>query len=169
MKAQQTNQRRNPQARKEYMSLYMKRRYLEKRDQIKTYQKIYYQKHAKEISEARRPYQRQFYLKGVAKQIAYILRSGGQCIDCENEEVLLLQYHHRDPLNKVFPLGDALKNKRNGRSLQEIDEEIAKCDLLCPNCHALRHRTLSPKELNETIQLAKKYFSETEGDNEDAL
>lgn len=43
----------------------------------------------------------------------------------------VLDWHHRNPANKLFGLG------RGGwtYSKQSILDEIAKCDLLCANCH----------------------------------
>lgn len=46
-----------------------------------------------------------------------------------------LQFHHRDPATKV-----AAVTRMIGKYVWEtILEEIAKCDLLCANCHAEAH------------------------------
>jgi hypothetical protein len=46
----------------------------------------------------------------------------------------MLDFHHRDPITKIFHLG-----RSNGWNWAEIELEIAKCDVLCKNCHALLH------------------------------
>lgn len=42
-----------------------------------------------------------------------------------------LEYHHRDPQTKLF----SISNRVNRGSRERLLEEIAKCDLLCRNCH----------------------------------
>lgn len=56
---------------------------------------------------------------------------GGGCERCGYDEcVAALQFHHRDPNTKEFTI--------SGRSwsLERLRPEVAKCDLLCANCHA---------------------------------
>lgn len=65
-----------------------------------------------------------------------ITLSGGACIDCGYTLCLTaLEFHHRDPETKEFTLGDF-----NG-SLRRLIVEAGKCDLVCANCHRLRHVT----------------------------
>jgi hypothetical protein len=47
-----------------------------------------------------------------------------------------LTFHHRDPSEKSFGLCDG---KAERRSWKELRAEIAKCDLLCANCHMIEH------------------------------
>ena len=59
---------------------------------------------------------------------------GGRCVDCGYSTCPeALQFHHRDPLTKDFGLGHF-----NG-SLARLIAEAAKCDLVCSNCHRIRH------------------------------
>ena len=59
---------------------------------------------------------------------------GGRCVDCGYSTcVEALQFHHRDPSTKDFRLGEF-----NG-SLARLLKEAEKCDLVCANCHQLRH------------------------------
>jgi hypothetical protein len=71
---------------------------------------------------------------------------GGQCQGCGySVSVAALEFHHRDPATKEFGVGNF------SGSLARLLAEAAKCDLLCANCHRLRHavadaaRTSSPK------------------------
>lgn len=47
-----------------------------------------------------------------------------------------LEFHHRNPAAKLFAVG---QHPRMARS--RVEAEIAKCDLLCANCHAEEHFT----------------------------
>lgn len=59
---------------------------------------------------------------------------GGRCVDCGYGACPeALQFHHRDPATKDFGLGHF-----NG-SLARLIAEAAKCDLVCANCHRIRH------------------------------
>lgn len=58
------------------------------------------------------------------------------CQDCGNADVRVLQFHHKDPAQKSFGIADAVSN---GRAWEKILAEIAKCEVLCANCHAIRH------------------------------
>ncbi len=56
------------------------------------------------------------------------------CIKCNDNRHYLLDFHHIQPENKKFNLGDATKY-----SIKKIEEEIKKCILLCRNCHSEFH------------------------------
>ena len=61
----------------------------------------------------------------------------GSCADCglpcEQWNVVMFAFDHLDPTQKSFAL-----SKARGHTYKEIDAEIAKCDLVCHNCHAFR-------------------------------
>lgn len=58
------------------------------------------------------------------------------CKSCGERRSVLLTYHHRDPKTKKYNVGSIVSG---GRSLDVIKREIAKCDVLCHNCHVLEH------------------------------
>lgn len=60
-------------------------------------------------------------------------RSG--CIKCGEVFPDCLDFHHRDPNNKKFNIG----NDASTVSLKKVIEEVAKCDLICANCHRKLH------------------------------
>lgn len=60
-------------------------------------------------------------------------RRGNACQDCGYVDDLV--WHHRDPSQKLFTIGFSII-----KSYAAVEAELAKCDLLCPNCHARRHR-----------------------------
>ena len=63
------------------------------------------------------------------------LHFGGKCSRCGYDKSLsALQFHHTDPSQKEFHLG----NKR-GITWDKQLEELSKCELVCANCHAEIH------------------------------
>ena len=54
------------------------------------------------------------------------------CADCGERDVLVLEFDHRR--DKLFEIGKGLHD----RSWQSILDEIAKCDVVCANCHRRR-------------------------------
>lgn len=64
---------------------------------------------------------------------------GGECSDCGFVHVVdinesVFDFHHRDRAEKDFTITAA-----RARILETIKDELDKCDLLCANCHRLRH------------------------------
>lgn len=59
---------------------------------------------------------------------------GGRCLDCDQAfPACVFDFHHRNPDSKDFMIGSGSKD------WTKIKAELDKCDLLCANCHRLRH------------------------------
>jgi hypothetical protein len=61
------------------------------------------------------------------------------CLHCERcgfSDYRALVFHHRDDQEKVWNIGDMIKN---GVSRQSIERELTKCSVLCANCHQILH------------------------------
>lgn len=59
--------------------------------------------------------------------------SSHPCVDCGERDIVLLQLDHlRDKTADVSALS------REGYSLDRIKQEIAKCEVVCANCHLRR-------------------------------
>lgn len=57
-----------------------------------------------------------------------------KCKICGEDRFPTLHFHHRNPKEKEGNVSDmALR----GHSIARIEKEIAKCDVLCANCHAI--------------------------------
>src|SRR5207247_9126089 len=55
------------------------------------------------------------------------------CVDCGETDIVVLQFDHlRDKSMNISTL------IRNGASWTRIEQEIAKCEVRCANCHRLR-------------------------------
>lgn len=58
------------------------------------------------------------------------------CQDCGVPyPVAVMHFHHRPGEMKV----DTMSNLVRGKGMRAIEDELAKCDVLCANCHTLRH------------------------------
>lgn len=61
----------------------------------------------------------------------------GPCIDCNNRfNPWQMDFDHRPGEEKEFSISDGLKSKD---CIAKLHAEVAKCDLVCANCH--RDRT----------------------------
>jgi len=58
------------------------------------------------------------------------------CERCGFSDHRALQFHHRDPNEKEFAVGDIA---RKGGSLKRLKRELEKCIVLCANCHCIEH------------------------------
>ena len=61
---------------------------------------------------------------------------GGKCEVCGEDCWLALDFHHIDPATKSFAICTAMSR---GWKRSRIEPELAKCILLCRNCHAILH------------------------------
>lgn len=68
------------------------------------------------------------------REIVWDYLKNHSCVDCGESDILVLQFDHRDPRTKRFNLSNASSRY----SLEEVMEEIAKCDVVCANCHCRR-------------------------------
>lgn len=63
------------------------------------------------------------------------LKSGRPCVDCGGVfHIEAMEWDHLPQFEKVASLSQLRKDKRKS----EILGEIAKCELVCANCHAVR-------------------------------
>lgn len=65
-----------------------------------------------------------------------ILKQGKPCVDCGGVfHPVAMDFDHRDPKGKV---GGIATLASRSWSLDRILDEVAKCDLVCANCHRVR-------------------------------
>ena len=84
---------------------------------------------------------RQMYVVSVRRKklSAWLLdlKSNLSCKNCGfNNHPEALDFHHRDPSKKSRTLANSLGV---GWGKKRILEEIDKCDVLCANCHRIKH------------------------------
>ncbi len=66
--------------------------------------------------------------------IAY--KRGLSCVRCGFSHPAALDFHHRDPATKTLAVARLVLLER---PRTEIEAEIAKCDVMCANCHRIEH------------------------------
>lgn len=99
--------------------------------------------------ERRRQHDRNFYQRHRTERLAVqyerkqaiwdfyqSLKQGASCELCGENHPAVLQFHHRDPKSKALSVSEAA---HRGWSLDKIRKEVAKCEVLCANCHAKLH------------------------------
>jgi hypothetical protein len=93
---------------------------------------------------------------GLAGRIDSAL-SAGQCVDCKENDPAKLEFDHVRG-KKAFAISHALTKMV---TLDELELELAKCDIRCRNCHLKRHhpdghRYLDPKYLDYMVDRATR-------------
>lgn len=77
----------------------------------------------------------------VQTKIKAIHYKGSKCCDCglsyPEMPYVIFDFHHLNPSEKDVDWGKLRK-----RSWDKITFELDKCDLLCSNCHRIRHHNL---------------------------
>jgi hypothetical protein len=70
----------------------------------------------------------------VRERTAYLIEyfKTHPCVDCGENDPVVLEFDHL--ADKLFDIGKALRD----RSWQSILDEIAKCEVVCANCHRRR-------------------------------
>lgn len=58
------------------------------------------------------------------------------CEECGEDRYQVLEFHHINPAEKLFTIGNYSKA---GFTYDELLEEISKCKVLCANCHRMLH------------------------------
>lgn len=97
---------------------------------LKRFQDSWYQRnkkrHIANVSQRRR--------EGKAKIRGYILEylKSHPCSNCGETDPIVLEFHHRNGEEKRANIGEIYGV---GFSWKIVEKEIAKCDVLCANCH----------------------------------
>jgi L-lactate utilization protein LutB len=104
----------------------------ERKAYYREYNKDWYQRHKERLHQKRKQHD--------ADLRVWLIQYKSQigCMDCGENHPACLQFHHRDRETKSFNIGGIIGQWRY-ITLERLKEEIAKCDILCGNCHALRH------------------------------
>jgi hypothetical protein len=97
----------------------------------KDYQREYYQDN-KQYYKSRAACQKEWAIEYLRQ-----IKAATRCADCGRKyHYCVMDFDHREGETKLFNLSTA---RQQGR--KKIEEEIAKCDVVCANCHRLRtHR-----------------------------
>jgi len=84
--------------------------------------------------ECRREYDRNYH-SNRSESVKRELKSENGCVDCGVTDYRVLQFDHLPEHEKAISIADGL---RNGYSKSKLKEEMAKCEIVCANCHSIR-------------------------------
>lgn len=95
------------------------------------YDREYWENNKHERSEIKNKQQK----KNRSSKRKYIINflKKSKCADCPISDWRVLEFDHRDRENKSFNIADAVNY-----SIERIQLEIDKCDVVCANCHRIR-------------------------------
>ena len=86
--------------------------------------------------EENREHYRKYCRERRAKTVQWIQEQKQRgCLLCGETTIACLDFHHRDPKTKSFCIG----LESGAVSLKRVIREVAKCDILCANCHRKLH------------------------------
>jgi hypothetical protein len=103
-------------------------------EEIRAYNRAYYQRNRERLLQQQAEKNRRFAEK--RRQWLADYKRDLSCARCGESHPATLTFHHREPSEKSFEIGNMLKVKV---SLKRLLAEIHKCEVLCANCHAKEH------------------------------
>lgn len=62
------------------------------------------------------------------------IKAANGCVLCEENDPVCLEFHHLDPREKDFYMGNARRKR-----WRDLISEMKKCTVLCSNCHKKVH------------------------------
>ena len=106
------------------------KRYLNNKEHYLNYQKEYRRKNRQLVTDKQRQVRQ-------SKLQSLILMLGNCCDICKQQyPSCVYDFHHINPNEKEFELGTHMYH-----SIQTLEKEAQKCQLLCANCHRIVHAT----------------------------
>ena len=106
---------------------------------INKYCKMHYGKNRKKYKEKARIHNQRYIQEG--RMFVRGLKMSNSCVKCAESHPDVLEFDHVEPSSKST---DISYMAQHAYSLETIEKEIAKCVLLCANCH--RKRTALQKD-----------------------
>ena len=88
----------------------------------------------KDLYQRKRVHIHDAYMMKKEKCVKYL---GGECMDCGNDNLVVMAFHHKVPSRKSYELSNGIRT----HTFDELVLELDKCELLCANCHTLKHAT----------------------------
>ena len=111
--------------------------------QEKNISEFYVQKDRKNCSsQCKQCFNKYCSERWINRKIEAIDYKGNSCVDCEitypKFPYVIFDFHHLDPNQKDFDW-----SKMRLRSWNKIVNELDKCELVCSNCHRIRHHLIN--------------------------
>lgn len=84
-------------------------------------------------SKSRKPHRKGIKAStDVAREYVYDVLDNASCVACGEDDPIVLEFDHIDRRDKSASVSAILLK---GCTLDDVKEEIAKCQILCANCH----------------------------------
>lgn len=94
------------------------------------YDREYYER--TKSTRLRRKLRLQAELKRRNRDTLWHYKAQQGCVDCGETDPIVLEFDHRDPASKERDISAML---HRGMKLDRIMIEVAKCNVMCANCH----------------------------------
>lgn len=107
----------------------------------KQYKREWYYRNRQRIIDANKARKQEI------KQWFEIYRSTLKCTRCGFDHPAVLDFHHLDPSEKE---ANVVIMVHEGYAKERILEEIAKCIVVCANCHRIIHYEASPERVERS-------------------
>ena len=125
--------------------------YLERK---RAWDRGYYQRH--KIKRQAANYERRARLYEYLQQI----KTKARCAYCGENHPATLQFHHRDPSQKEFNVGEFVTRQLGG--IEKLKKEIEKCDVVCANCHLKYHYNHDHRQARIVVEPLADQFERVE-------
>lgn len=100
------------------------------KEQVKEWNRTYYLKNKVKRRDQYNKYRKEL------REWYRNLKLNLSCSLCKFSHPAVIAFHHKDPENKEYEISIMVNM---GLSKETILKEMAKCDILCHNCHAIQH------------------------------
>tara|TARA_B100002019_G_C20868201_1_gene402687 strand:+ start:52 stop:552 length:501 start_codon:yes stop_codon:yes gene_type:complete len=109
----------------------------------------YKQEHHQKTKKKKRKQQNQLKDKRKIFILEEMQKRGNKCAKCGFSDIRALDWHHLDPSKKV----DSISNlERNRVSMNKLQSELDKCELVCANCHRIEEERLGNWTKNKIVE-----------------
>ena len=112
-------------------------------------QKEYQQKHHQRTKKKKRKQQNQLKDKRQIFNLEEMQRRGGKCAKCGFSDIRALDWHHLDPNEKVNSISEMIRDRV---SMDKLQAELDKCELICANCHRIEEQRLGNWTKNKIVE-----------------
>ena len=109
----------------------------------------YKQEHHQRTKKKKRKQQNQLKDKRQHLVLEEMQRRGGKCAKCGFSDIRALDWHHLDPNDKVNSVSEMIRNRV---SMDKLQAELDKCELICANCHRIEEQRLGNWTKNKIVE-----------------
>ncbi|MCP1852737.1 MULTISPECIES: hypothetical protein [unclassified Bradyrhizobium] len=112
-------------------------------ENMRRYRREWYHRN-KDFAKAKRAEQ-----KSRIKEWLEEFKRGLKCSECPEDHPATLDFHHLEPDGKDIGVSQAITD---GWSIARIKSEMAKCKVLCSNCHRKLHHSLGDRGRHRRLE-----------------